>query len=67
MAVVREFQIGNAKVFVCDDAYRDVSPEEMSQRKTKVREIMAQIAAAPGAAERLAAYRATQQEMNTRA
>lgn len=57
MAVVMELKIGNATVYVCDDAYRDITPEEMALRKRRVREAMGRIAVMPGAAERLEAYR----------
>lgn len=57
MAVVCEMKIGNATVYVCDDAYSNISPEEMDARKRKVREVMGRIAAMPGAAERVEAFR----------
>lgn len=58
MPLVCELTFGNAKVFVYDDAYRGITAEEMERRKQKVREVMGKIAAEPGAAERLAAYKA---------
>lgn len=39
MAIVAEYQQGNGVVKICDDAYRDVSREEMARRLENARRV----------------------------
>lgn len=60
MAVVMELRYGDAKIFVCDDMYKNISTQEMEDRKKAVRMAMGRVAAADGAAERFKAYKEKQ-------
>ncbi len=31
MAVVKDYYIGNTRIIICDDAYRDKTPEELDR------------------------------------
>lgn len=33
MAVVKDYYIGNTRIIICDDAYRDKTPEEIEKLK----------------------------------
>ena len=43
MAIVKDYYIGNAHVLVNDDAYADLTPEQLAERQERVRKNISDI------------------------
>ena len=60
MAIVKESMRGNAKIYICDDMYANISREEKEARKNEFFKVAGRIASSEGAAERFKAYQERQ-------